>query len=211
MTRTPARGRRQRISAGDRRRRILNAAMEVFAERGYQGASMSEIARAAGITPAVIYDHFASKADLQITLLEEQTAQLLGAVATAVGAAPAEPGPRLRAGVGAFFAFVEQHAFAWRMIFRDPPTEPAVVACHRRIHHSAMLAIARELEANVPESRRAVPDADRQVEMFAQMLKATVNGLAEWWYEHREVPREDLVDRVLEFCWIGLERGASGT
>ena len=42
------------------------------------------------------------------------------------------------------------------------------------------------------------------------MLKMAQNGLAVWWYEHRDVPRADLVDRVIEFCWVGLERIAAG-
>src|SRR3954467_10380613 len=107
---------RRRLSAEERREHILGAGMEVFAERGYQEASMAEIARAAGITPAVIYDHFQSKAELQITLLESQTDELLAYVGSAVVNAPEERSVRMRIGVDAFFAFVEEHPYAWRML-----------------------------------------------------------------------------------------------
>src|SRR3954466_11583336 len=96
---------RRRLSAAERREQILGAAMEVFAERGYQEASMVEIARAAGITPAVIYDHFASKAELQITLLEGQTEELLTFVGTAVAGDFEDTGEQIRVGVDAFFTF----------------------------------------------------------------------------------------------------------
>jgi AcrR family transcriptional regulator len=201
---------RRRLSAEERREHILRAGMEVFAERGYQEASMVEIARAAGITPAVIYDHFASKAELQITLLEAQTEELLAFVGAAVAGEFEETAERIRVGVDAFFTFVEEHPYAWRMLFRDPPTDPAILSTYRRIHQQATAGIALFLRASAPPALLEGANADRDLEMFAEMLKMAQNGLAVWWYEHREVPRRDLVDRVFEFCWIGFERIAAG-
>jgi AcrR family transcriptional regulator len=201
---------RRRLSAAERREQILGAAMEVFAERGYQESSMIEIARAAGITPAVIYDHFASKAELQITLLERQTEELLTFVGEAVAGEFEDTTERLRVGVDAFFAFVEENPYAWRMLFRDPPTDPAILSTYRRIHQQATAGIALFLKASAPPALLEGSRADRDLEMFAEMLKMAQNGLAVWWYDHRDVPRRELVDRVLEFCWIGLERFAAG-
>lgn len=184
--------------------------MEVFAERGYQEASMVEIARAAGITPAVIYDHFASKAELQITLLERQTEELLVFVGTAVAGEFENTGERIRVGVDAFFTFVEENPYAWRMLFRDPPTDPAILSTYRRIHQQATDGIALFLKASAPPDLLDDPQADRDLEMFAEMLKMAQNGLAVWWYDHRDVPRRELVDRVLEFCWLGLEQISAG-
>ena len=201
---------RRRLSAEERREHILRAGMEVFAERGYQEASMVEIARAAGITPAVIYDHFASKAELQITLLESQTEELLVFVGSAVAGEFESMAERIRVGVDAFFAFVEENPYAWRMLFRDPPTDPAILSTYRRIHQQATAGIALFLKASAPPALLDDPQADRDLEMFAEMLKMAQNGLAVWWYDHRDVPRRELVDRVLEFCWLGLERFAAG-
>lgn len=201
---------RPRLRAEQRRERIVEAAMEVFAERGYQEASMAEIARAAGITPAVIYDHFSSKAELQILLLEAQTAELIAFVGSAVSAEFEDTAARMRAGVDAFFTFVEEHPYAWRMLFRDPPTDPAILSTHREIHRRATAGISIFLRASAPEALLDDSDAERDLEMFAEMLKMAQNGLAVWWYEHRDVPRQELVDRVLEFCWLGFERVAKG-
>ena len=201
---------RRRLRAQERRERILRAAMEVFAERGYQEAAMTEIARTSGITPAVIYDHFPSKAELQITLLERETDELLTFVGSAVAGVFEDTAERLRAGVDAFFTFVEEHPYAWRMLFRDPPTDPAILSTYRRIHKRATAGIAIFLRASAPDGLLDEPAAERDLEMFAEMLKMAQNGLAVWWYEHREVPRRELVERVLEFCWIGFERVAAG-
>ena len=71
---------RERISAEERRLRILDAAVEVFAERGYTAAKMQDIAARAGVVPSVLYDHFGSKRELHITLLELHALQLETAV-----------------------------------------------------------------------------------------------------------------------------------
>jgi AcrR family transcriptional regulator len=204
------REKRQRLRAEERRDRILQGALGVFAERGYQEASMAAIAAAAGITPAVIYDHFSSKAELHITLMESQAGKVLVSVGSALAGAPDELRERLRVGVDAFFAFVEQNGFAWWLLFRDPPTEPAVAAAYERIQQTATSGIAAFIRQDAPPALLERPDADRDIEMFAQLLRTAQNGLAAWWYDHPETPRAVLVDRVVEFCWVGLERVAAG-
>ena len=201
---------RRRISAGERRTRILEGALQVFARRGYEGASMVAIAEAAGITPAVIYDHFSSKAELHVTLLETQAAKLMTAVGAALGDGPGELSQRMRAGVDAFFAFVEQQNFAWWLLFRDPPSDPAIAEVYMRIQSDATSGIAAMLREWAPPGLLDQPDADRDLEMFAQLLRTAQNGLAAWWYEHPHTPREALVDRVMEFAWLGLDRVSSG-
>jgi AcrR family transcriptional regulator len=200
----------RRLSAEQRRERILNGAMRLFAERGYPETSMGQIAKTAGITPAVIYDHFPSKAALQIELLERQTAELITYVASALEASPMEIAARLRAGMDAFFRFVEEHSFAWRMLFRDPPSDPEVAAAYRRLSRQATEGITGFIEAAARGALADYPDPGQTVEMFAELVRSSQNGLAAWWYEHREVPREAIVERMLEFCWIGLERVAHG-
>ena len=201
---------RQRLRAEERRERILEGALEVFARRGYQEASMAAIAKAAGITPAVIYDHFGSKAELHVTLLESQAEKVLLSVGAALAAAPDDLRERVRVGVDAFFAFVEQQEFAWLLLFRDPPTDPAITASHGRLQQNATMGIAAFIRQSAPAALLDHPDAERDLEMFAQLLRTAQNGLAAWWYDHREVPRKVLVDRVVEFCWVGLERVAAG-
>src|SRR5256885_17006322 len=68
---------RRRLSRDERRAQILDAAAGVFAERGYEATSIDEVAEAAGISKPVIYDHFDSKKDLHIALIDKQTDDLL--------------------------------------------------------------------------------------------------------------------------------------
>lgn len=206
MTSVTQRDRPRRLPASERRSRILDGAMRVFAERGYEGSSMTEIARAGGVTAAVIYDHFASKQQLHGALLEEQTDALLAHVGEAIAGAGTGSEQRMRVGVDAFFEFVEAHPFAWRLIFRDPSADPAIAAVHTRIHERATHGIAMFLDVSAPGALRDDPHREQTLQMFAQLLKMSLNGMAAWWYEHPSVPRQELVQRVLDFCWRGLER-----
>jgi AcrR family transcriptional regulator len=201
---------RKRLSAEDRRSAILDSALEVFSRRGYNGASIDEIAQAAGISKALIYEHFPSKKDLHVSLLERHTQDIF--VALARTADTDEPGEvRLRKGVDAFLLWVEDNPAAFRLLFRDT-FEAEVADVLNRLQNQATGAIAALLAAEpaaVPRSARPA-DFALGLEAMAQQLSGGVQSLAIWWHQHPEVKREWLVDRVMEYAWIGLERVRAG-
>ena len=184
--------------------------MRVFAEAGYESSSMGEIAAAARITPAVIYDHFPSKAALAITVLERQTEELFAEVGAALEAAGPEPEELIGAGVEAYFAYVEEHPAAWRMMFREPPNDPEVAAAYAQLNARATRSIAAFLEAGAGGSLAGEENPGQAIEIFAELLKVAQNGLASWWYAHPEVAREEVVRRMLQFCWTGMAELAEG-
>jgi AcrR family transcriptional regulator len=206
--RTQDRQPRRRLSAEERRRAILEAAQDVFAVRGYHGSSIDEIAQAAGISKALIYEHFPSKKDLHASLLDTHVQELFERLAANAGTD--EPGDvRLRAGLDAFLGWVEERRGAFRMLFRDA-VEPEVADVLRRIQEQATAAVA-ELMASEPAA--PVDDKetrDRGIRMMAQQLTGAVQSLALWWDEHPELPRATLVDVAMDFCWLGLERVRDG-
>jgi AcrR family transcriptional regulator len=191
---------RRRLTAPQRRAALLDAALEVFARRGYHGASVDEIAQEAGVSKALVYEHFASKRDLHDELLSEHAGELFSrlranALAGTTGA------ERLRGGIDAFFGWVEDHRVAWRALFRDQ-ADPELAPVVNRLQSQAvsvMGAIAAE-----------DPEAPEPVEAHARALSGAVQGMANWWDEHPDIPRERLVDAVMEFCWLGLERYRTG-
>src|SRR3954453_14689432 len=102
---------RRRLSADVRRELIERAATELFAERGYHGAGMVEIARRAGVSVPVVYDHFRSKQDLHRRLLERHFAGLRALWAEHLGG-EGTAGERTARAIDAWFAYVESHPFA---------------------------------------------------------------------------------------------------
>jgi hypothetical protein len=65
--------------------------------------------------------------------------------------------------------------------------------------------------ASEPRKRRGDPSRDREaIDMLALQLTGGVQSLALWWGDHPEIPRERLVESVMNFAWLGLERLRSG-
>jgi AcrR family transcriptional regulator len=199
---------RKRLSGEARREVILDAALEVFARRGFHGSSIDEIAQAAGVSKALIYEHFPSKRELHVSLLERHVQEIFERLAAA--AATSDPGEvRLRAGVDAFLEFVETRRAAFRMLFRDA-VEPDVAELVASVQLQTAAAVAGMI-ATEPRERRGDPERDRQgIEMLGHQLAGAVQALAIWWGDHPEVPRAALVDSVMNFTWVGLERLRAG-
>src|SRR5689334_7225765 len=133
---------------------ILEAAARLFAQRGYHGASMMDIAADAGIAASVIFDHFATKRDLHLELLNQQAAALVAATTTPPVGRSGED--LVRHATDAFFRFVEENPYAWRMLFRDPPADEQTAAVHAAIHRRSVAAIVGMI-ALAPELRLALP------------------------------------------------------
>jgi len=68
--------------AGDKRERILDAAVRVFARKGFYATRVSEVAKAAGVADGTIYLYFKSKDDLLVSLFEHHVERLLAYLAT---------------------------------------------------------------------------------------------------------------------------------
>src|SRR3954452_17102365 len=199
---------RKRLSAEDRRAAILDSALEVFSRRGYNGASIDEIATAAGISKALIYEHFPSKKDLHVSLLERHVQDIFTRLAvTADTKGPGEL--RLRNGVNAFLEWAETNRDAFRLLFRDT-FEPEGALVLDRLQNQATGAIAA-LMASEPGLQAGESDVDLalSIEAMAQQLSGGVQSLAIWWQSHPDVEREWLVDRVMDYAWVGLKRARS--
>jgi AcrR family transcriptional regulator len=173
-----------RMTAIERRTQIAGAARELFAERGYAAVAVDEIARHAGISPPVVYDHFDSKQDLYAHVVERQAADLATRVALATGEVSGGKA-RLRASFDAFFALAEEQP----LVAGDDPRAHAALA--------DVLASGGRLFADER-------DRDRALDLTAQMLRHGLLGLSAWWREHPETPRAVLVDHAMAVAWTGL-------
>ncbi len=200
---------RRRMAAVERRAGILAAALDAFAAGGYHETSLGDVAERAGVSKALIYEHFSSKRELHGALLETYVHELLATVAEAI--ATAEQGEqRLRAGLEGFLGFVERRRDAWRMLVRNA-AEGDLAASFERLRHEAAAAIAALMVADAPpESPAAGVERELAIEMLAEQLVGAVVSLANWWDEHRDVPREQVLAIAMDFAWVGLERLGEG-
>jgi len=194
------------MTAEARREVIERAAAEVFAERGYHGASIDEICRRSGVTAPVLYDHFESKLALHRRLLERTRDELLELWRTHLaGDEPAEE--RIPRAIDAWAAYVQEHPYAPRMFFTETTGDPEVEAIHRQVQMQATAALGAIVGR---EAAQAPAAAGLPAEMAAEIMRSGLAGLAIWWSDHPEVAREEIVATALDVLWVGLERVRQG-
>jgi AcrR family transcriptional regulator len=193
---------KRRMPAAARRERIAAAALEAFAAGGYAGTSMGAIAERAGITRAVLYDHFASKQALYLGLLEERNAAFLSHVGARItGGGDARE--RMRETIETVFAFAEQEPASWRLLFGgDLSGEGEPARARRQVHAQLVGAVAALLAADAEAA--GIDPAAR--EAMVEMLIAALRGAVEWRAQNPTVEREVLVDAAMELLWRGLGR-----
>jgi AcrR family transcriptional regulator len=196
------------MPASERRATILEAALRTFALRGYDGAPMDEIAAAAGVSKAVVYDHVASKRELYTELLESIQADLEAVVERALE--PLGPGPaeRVHAAVAAFYGYVEEHPAASRLLFlelQSASVSPLGLALEQRVTDeiAAALGDLRLFDGHA--------QSGRQLQMLAVLIKAAVQGLASWWFRNPDALRDQLVERTVALVWPAIERARADT
>src|SRR3954447_22538098 len=141
---------RTRVAAAERRRRIERAAGRLFAERGYAGTRLEDIAAAAGVTKPVLYRHFDSKKALYLALLERHRDDL----PRFFERVPADLSfdERVKAILETWFDYVTEHGYAWRMLFRDAGGDEEI-----RAFRQANYDRARDVLAGFIRTQKLVP------------------------------------------------------
>ena len=145
-----------RLPAVRRRRQLLDVALQLFAARGFHGASMDDMAEAAGVTKPVLYQHFGSKRELYLEVLDDVGNRLLDAIGKAAAAAGG-PRQQVENGFSAYFRFVADNESAFRVLFvgsgRDGDDREFVHAV-RRVEDAIADAIAVLIEADIDDEHR---------------------------------------------------------
>jgi AcrR family transcriptional regulator len=193
-------GRRRRLSAVERRERILAGATRLIGERGYADASIDAIATAAGVTPPVVYDHFRSKLALYEAVLDAHFANLRKIWGSEFPAAELST-ESVTASFDAWFAYVEETPDAARILFREPSAADAA-AVHRTVsERSRDLVLQLLLGTPVGVS---LTESGPDLEMTWVVLRGVLQGLALWWVDHPTVTRDRVVAAAVASLWNGL-------
>jgi AcrR family transcriptional regulator len=170
----PAKPRRRyapRMRAEQRREHLIDVALEVILDRGYARVSVEAIARAAGITRPVVYDHFPNLGRLLHAVIEREERIALEQLAQVVPVERAhqKPGELLSAGITRFLEAVSSRPATWRLILLPLEGTPAIVRQHVEVNRALVL---ERLEGLVRWGieRGKLPD-DLDVELTARAIR----------------------------------------
>jgi AcrR family transcriptional regulator len=181
----------RRLAAAERRALIEQAAARLFAERGYDGTTVEQICRTAGVSKPMLYRHFESKQDLQMKLLERRRDELAAAPIGRFMETDGSPGQRLAAMIDAWFEHVEEHPDSCRLLFQDVTGDPEVRELQRELRRrqrAADVALLREFGPPLPE---------QELEPLGEIIRSSLTGLALWWLDRPQVARSVVVATML--------------
>jgi AcrR family transcriptional regulator len=191
-----------RVPRAVREEQLLEVAEKVFAEQGYQGTSIEDISREAGVTRPVVYDHFGSKEGIYLACVRRARAELERLINEAAGTSD-DPAAQLWGGINAYFEFVDRHGRAWDVLFGQgsavagPAAEEVMRQRFATVH-----GIAGLLTPFV-----AGKDVDEQgIEALAHALSGSGEQLAKWWRHNPHLSREQVAGFHMAFAWNGLQR-----
>lgn len=173
-----------------RRQQVLEEAYRLFVERGFQSASMDELARRVGVSKPVIYDLAGSKEQLFRDVMASIQAELATTIASAV-AAERDLAGRLHAGILAFLRFVERRRDGWCALLSMESGGGAEITA----------ALRREQTARVAD---LIGGAEGDREVLAQAINGAVELVALWWQAHPDRSAESLATLLTELLAPGL-------
>lgn len=200
---------RRRMAAPERREAILAAARDAFAEGSYHEISLDRVAEGAGISKALIYEHFGSKRELQIAVLDSFVHELIERVVGAIASAE-ENETRLRAGIEAFLEFAERRPAALRLLTRNV-SDPAAGEALDRLREEAAGAVASMMVADAPPPQPGDLAVEDTSAVLAHLIAGGIQFMAGWWLDNpRGLAREQVVEVAMGLYWLGLERLGEG-
>jgi AcrR family transcriptional regulator len=188
-----------RLPRDQRRAQLLDAAKEVFTSKGYHAAAMDDIAEAAGVSKPVLYQHFPSKLDLYLALLDSSCERLVEIVTEAL-ASTDHNADRVVATMGAFYEFVSSSAGEFRFVFESDLTgEGRVQQRLWRVNDEIADAIAAVISEDT-----ALPGAESK--LLAISLVGIAQVSARYWVsgDSAKIPLDEAKQLVSSLAWRGI-------
>jgi len=190
---------RRRMRAPERRAQLLDVARRVFGTSGFHAASMETVAKEAGVTKPILYDHFPSKKDLYLALLDADLGMLHEDVRAALDS-PMGNRERIRASFQAYFDFVDGHGEGFRLLMQE--TVGAEDEFRELVAQVRDQILAEVAELIVRESKGLL---DREhAEIVALALIGMVETVAQRQPGGRAEKRKEAVDVLVRLAWRGI-------
>jgi AcrR family transcriptional regulator len=189
-----------RLPRDERRAQLLAAAQEVFVANGYHGAAMDEIAETARVSKPVLYQHFPSKRELYLALLDSHLSKLIDLLLGALNSTT-DNDERVQAVMRAYFRFIAHDDQAHRLVFEsDLINDPEVSARLETLNKTFADAVAR-----------VIAEDTKLPELEAQLLGRALAGMAQvsarYWLEtDGNLDLDVASDLIYRLAWRGISR-----
>jgi AcrR family transcriptional regulator len=188
------------MTGAQRRAQLLDVGRSVFAQRGYDGASVEEVAARAGVSKPVVYEHFGGKEGLYDVVVDREVQSLLASFTSALVAT--SPRELLEQATLALLAYVEQQADGFRILTREPPSHGG-----SQTGFATLISdVARRVEHILAGHLAARGFRPELAGLYSQALVGQVALVGQWWLDRDEPSRDEVAAHLVNLSWNGLGR-----
>ncbi|KAA0927896.1 MULTISPECIES: TetR/AcrR family transcriptional regulator [unclassified Rhodococcus (in: high G+C Gram-positive bacteria)] len=188
---------RVRMTGTQRREQLIEVGRTLFAERGYEAASVEEIAGRANVSKPVVYEHFGGKEGLYAVIVDREMSTLLGMITKSLDLNRSRI--RVERVALALLTYIEDRTDGFRILVRDSPAA-AEDGKYSSLLNEAIGRVGHMLAGDF--SRRGLDP--EFAPMYAQALVGMVSMTAQWWLDVRTPSKEVVAAHVVNLCWNGL-------
>ena len=188
-----------RVPREVREQQLLDVAEEQFVKNGYGGASIEVIARLAGVSRPIVYDHFVGKEGVYLACLRRARGELEEMILSAVASART-PREMLERGTGAYFEFVERRGQRWAVLFGGVELAGGAAEEIAELRFATVSRIRDLISAIAPGAEQPAIDA------FAHAISGSSEQVAKWWQANPQFTRAQVVELQVAFAWNGLSQ-----
>ncbi len=188
---------KQRLSAAERRSQLLEVARKVFAARGYEATSLDDVAKKAGVSKPILYEHFGAKEGLYAAIVAKEMDQLVATVSAAIAQGSARE--RFEGAVVAFLSYAREEPAGFAVLTRDSPTSA------RRGLTRVIDDLAQRVGDIFSDEFEAAGFNAKVAPIYANAIVGMVTQVGQWWAaEGSSFSLEQVVKHVTAFGWMGL-------
>ncbi|ROS42012.1 TetR family transcriptional regulator [Amycolatopsis thermoflava] len=188
---------RVRMTGAERRQQLLDVARKLFAEKGFDGTSIEEIAHRANVSKPVVYEHFGGKEGIYAVVVDRETQSLLDRMVSTLHGG--HPRAMLEQAASALLAYVEESHDGFRILVRDSP-----VASASGTFSTLLNDIAMQVEHILAQQFDARGYDDKLAPLYAQALVGMVALTGQWWLDARRPKRDEVAAHLVNLAWNGL-------
>ncbi|GAB3547969.1 AcrR family transcriptional regulator [Actinopolyspora lacussalsi] len=188
---------RVRMTGKERRQQLLDVARALFAEKGFDGASIEEIAHRAEVSKPVVYEHFGGKEGIYAVVVDREMQTLLDRVVSALSAG--HPRELLEQAACALLDYIDNSTDGFRILVRDSP-----VASATGTFSGLLNDIASQVEHIFGLQFSARGYDPELAPLYSQALVGMVALTGQWWLEVHRPGRDEVAAHLVNLAWNGL-------
>jgi len=185
------------MTAAERREQLIAIARGAFAERGFDGVSVEEIAARAAVSKPVVYEHFGGKEGLYAVVVDREVQQLLGTMREALTATSQRM--LLEQATYALLDYVEGSSDGFRILVRDSPPGSGTGT-----YVSIISDTVTRVEGILGDQFAARGFDPKVAPLYAQMLVGMVSTTGQWWLDARTPAKDVVAAHLVNLAWNGL-------